>query len=123
MKRLLFVLGLGVIAGCGTGYYDDLYSQRLKQLDLTSAFAALWPGTTDITPILPSIRVPKIFAKTYNKNSIYTDDPHGEIDKDRLNPPFMNPFPGLVGCYESFQQEKRRRTGPAGLSLQRASVN
>ena len=111
MKRLLLLLVFSVLAGCGTSYYDTLYDQNLKQLESASRFSVLWPGASEIPGTNLVIRLPKIFEKVYNKNSIYSDDPHGDIDPERLNPPFLNPFPGLINCYEVFQKD------PAGTSL------
>ena len=91
-----------MLGGCGTSYYDGKFVQRAKKLDLASAFAPLWPGASEIPGTNLYIRVPKFFDRAYNRSSNYTDDENGEIDPERLNPPFLNPFPGLLGCYEAF---------------------
>ena len=90
------------LGGCGTGYYDGKFEQRAKKLDLASAFAPLWPGANQIPDNNVYFRVPKFFDRAYNKSSNYTDDENGVIDPERLNPPCLNPFPGLLGCYEAF---------------------
>ncbi len=115
MKRLFFVLGFFVVAGCGTGYYDGVYKLHLTELELTTRFADLWPGASEIPGTNLVIRLPKMFEKVYNKNSIYSDDPHGEIDPERLNPPFLNPFPGLVNCYEVFKKDPQNLMLPIYL--------
>jgi hypothetical protein len=111
MKRLLFVLMGSVLTGCGTGAYDSLYSAHLKEIELASQFGVLYPGSTEITGSNLVIRLPKMMNQAYNKNSIYSFDANGEIDPERLNPPFLNPFPGLVNCYEAFVKD------PAGDNL------
>jgi hypothetical protein len=102
MKRLLFGCVLCVLSGCGTGYYDELLEQRSRELKMASEFSPLWPGPNEIPGTNLMIRLPKKFEKVYNKTTIYSADANAEIDPERLNPPFMNPFPGLVGCYEAF---------------------
>ena len=112
MKRLLFVLVFSLLTGCGTGYYDGLYRLHLKELESVTRFAELWPGGGEIPGTNLVIRVPKVFGdKVYNKNSVYSEDPHGEINPERLNPPDLNPFPGLVNCREVFQKD------PSGANL------
>ncbi|HEY1784513.1 MAG TPA: hypothetical protein VGG30_03155 [Pirellulales bacterium] len=105
MKRLIFALMFLVLSGCGTGYYDALFEQHLKEIELASQFSVLYPGLSQIPGTNLGIRLPKVFDKPYNKNSTYSFDPNGEIDPERLNPPFLNPFPGLVNCYEVFAKE------------------
>jgi hypothetical protein len=111
MKRLFFVLVCLVFAGCGTGYYDSLYNQHLKELELAERFGILAPKPSEISGTNLVIRLPKIFEKGYNKNSTYSLDTDSEIDPIRLNPPFLNPFPGLINCYEAFVKD------PAGENL------
>jgi hypothetical protein len=91
------------LGGCGTGYYDEVYKRRTTDLDLASKFAVLFPGPTQVGEGGDAVvQLPKIFDHTYNRSSNYTSDANGVIDPDRLNPPFLNPFPGLLGTYEAF---------------------
>ncbi|HTU24533.1 MAG TPA: hypothetical protein VMF30_03995 [Pirellulales bacterium] len=115
MKRFLILLGLALLAGCGTGYYDELYNQHLKELQLAAKFIVLWPGPNEIPGTDLVVRLPKIFERAYNKNSTYSDDPNAEIDMERLNPPFLNPFPGLINCYETYVKDADNQNLPVYL--------
>jgi hypothetical protein len=117
MKRLFFVFLIFSLGGCGTGDYDHLYEQHLKELDRGARYSALWPGAVEIPGTNLVIRVPKFFTKSYNKNSIYSDDAGGDIDLERLNPVFLNPFPGLVATYEDFQKNAKEENLPVYLYL------
>ncbi|HEX4146677.1 MAG TPA: hypothetical protein VHY91_24455 [Pirellulales bacterium] len=115
MKRLFLVLVCCVFTGCGTGYYDDLYRQHLDELKRAEQFVVLTPEPSEVPGTNLVVRLPKIFDRSYNKNSIYSLDTSGEIDPNRLNPPFLNPFPGLVNCYEAFVKDSAGENLPIYL--------
>ncbi len=92
-------------AGCGTDEYEKLMAERLIFLERQSRFDLLYKSTTltrvadgdqaeQVYPI--SLRLPKLFKKDYwfTKGSKYHDG--REIPKDRLNPSFLDEFPGLL---------------------------
>ena len=140
---------LFLCAGCGTGEYERRYEEQLKQVSAESPYVALYgplsvpaTGGKDVAdPPQPfSIRLPRVFAASYQLNSVHDEDvlkdANGKEVKDlkdnvvklismyRLQPPMLVPdegrpmtsddgLPGFWRCYEGkFTSTRDRREYP-----------
>ena len=94
----LVCVGLSVVlSGCGIGDYNRLMNRRLGALRAGAKFKNLY-GPTQLSGTPISIRVPIIFASSYEETSPHKDD-GAVIHPDRVQPPFLK-LRGFKVCYE-----------------------
>ncbi len=94
-----------LVAGCGTGTYNDHYDHRLADLKQTSKFSVLTQQPTDDLPV--NFRVPKVFTSSYELKS---EDPHEHgkhVQPQIIMPPFLYSPIGFRRMYEGKNADKK----------------
>ena len=101
----LLTLVAVLASGCGTGTYNDQYTNRLKELQQTSKFSVLTSVPTDDLPV--NFRVPKVFTSSYDLKS---EDPHDRgkhVARQIIMPPFLYSPIGFKRTYEGKNADKK----------------
>ncbi len=101
----LLTLVAVLASGCGTGSYNDQYTNRLKELQQTSKFSVLTSVPTDDLPV--NFRVPKVFTSSYDLKS---EDPHDRgkhVARQTIMPPFLYSPIGFKRTYEGKNADKK----------------
>lgn len=95
---LYFVCGcLLATGGCGTGAYNEAFTNRLATLKRQAPFTVLTAPVT-LTDTSVQICIPKAFTNQLNEGQ--ADPQGGKIDPRRVQPPFLK-LPGFKFAYEA----------------------
>jgi hypothetical protein len=100
-RPVLVVIGLFVLAGCGTKAYEDRVEKGMGALRVAQMYIDVSPTFTEIPGTTVTLRLPKFVdgnAKAYNDQSA-EPNAQGPVNPGRLNPPFLK-IPGLRVTYE-----------------------
>lgn len=95
----LWIAGLAVCPGCGTGEYQRRLEARVAQIQQVAQFSVLYDVPLPLPGTTVSVRIPSLFQIGFDANTQDPDGGGGLIDPRRLQPPFVT-LPGFKLTYE-----------------------
>jgi hypothetical protein len=123
--RILALLVSTAMVGCSTAAYEEKMQATAQQIktrqDRTNRLNDNLHGSGAIGDAAVEIRVPKVFAASFNADSPHPAD-GGKVSPQRLQPPFLN-LPNLKLTHEGYVEVEEGKPQPVYCYLSAVQGN